>query len=96
MSAQKRQLPSLLSRPLSVLGSLPGAIDALPRLLTRPRWQVGEGTYGVVYKADDKVTGDIVALKRVRFDAEGDEGVPSTALREIAILREMKHKYIVT
>ena len=37
-----------------------------------------------------------MALKRVRFDAEGDEGVPSTALREIAILREMKHKYIVT
>ena len=50
------QLPSLLSRPLSILGSLPGAVDALPRLLTRPRWQVGEGTYGVVYKADDKVT----------------------------------------
>ena len=58
-------------------------------------WQVGEGTYGVVYKADDKVTGDVVALKRVRFDAEGDEGVPSTALREIAILKEMRHPNVV-
>ncbi|KAJ1484978.1 hypothetical protein T484DRAFT_1588008, partial [Baffinella frigidus] len=42
--------------------------------------KVGEGTYGVVYKARDKQTQDICALKKIRLDAE-DEGVPSTARR---------------
>lgn len=31
--------------------------------------QVGEGTYGIVYKALDKQTGNFVALKKVRIDA---------------------------
>eukprot|EP00051_Salpingoeca_urceolata_P019479 m.285169 g.285169 ORF g.285169 m.285169 type:complete len:408 (-) comp19430_c6_seq10:106-1329(-) len=59
--------------------------------------KVGEGTYGVVYKAEvqhgpDK--GKIVALKKIRLEAE-DEGVPSTAIREISVLKELKHKNIV-
>jgi serine/threonine protein kinase len=52
--------------------------------------KIGEGTYGVVYKAKVKNTGDTVALKKIRLEAE-DEGVPSTAIREISILREIKH-----
>merc|ERR1711934_199464 len=52
--------------------------------------KIGEGTYGVVYKAKDKESGDIVALKKVRMGNE-DEGVPSTALREIALLKEIQH-----
>jgi serine/threonine protein kinase len=56
--------------------------------------KVGEGTYGVVYKAKDLVTGDIVALKKIRLDAE-DEGVPSTAIREISLLKELAHPNIV-
>ena len=46
--------------------------------------KVGEGTYGVVYKAKDKVDGKIVALKRIRLDAE-DEGIPSTAIRFVLL-----------
>lgn len=55
---------------------------------------VGEGTYGVVYKARDKVTGDFVALKKIRMEVE-DEGVPSTALREISMLKELSHPNVV-
>ncbi|XP_072030391.1 cyclin-dependent kinase 2-like [Amphiura filiformis] len=56
--------------------------------------KIGEGTYGVVYKARNKVTGGMVALKKIRLDTES-EGVPSTAIREIALLKELNHKNIV-
>lgn len=52
------------------------------------------GTYGVVYKAKDIRTGEIVALKKIRLEAE-DEGVPSTAIREISLLKELKDDNIV-
>ncbi|KAJ9455526.1 Cell division protein kinase 2-like protein CRK1 [Diplonema papillatum] len=56
--------------------------------------KIGEGTYGVVYKAKDKQTGDLVALKRMRLEQE-DEGIPCSALREILLLKELKHENIV-
>jgi len=56
--------------------------------------KVGEGTYGVVYKARDVGTNQIVALKKIRLEAE-DEGVPSTAIREISLLKELKDDNIV-
>jgi len=56
--------------------------------------KVGEGTYGVVYKAKDINTGDTLALKKIRLDAE-DEGIPSTAIREISLLKQLQHPNIV-
>ncbi|KAK9406870.1 cyclin-dependent kinase 3 [Crotalus adamanteus] len=56
--------------------------------------KIGEGTYGVVYKARNKQTGQLVALKKIRLDSE-TEGVPSTAIREISLLKELKHPNIV-
>ena len=44
--------------------------------------KLGEGTYGIVYKAERKKTGEVIALKQIRLDCE-EEGVPSTALREV-------------
>jgi len=52
------------------------------------------GTYGVVYKARDVTSNEIVALKKIRLEAE-DEGVPSTAIREISLLKELKDENVV-
>lgn len=62
--------------------------------IEKPGSNLGEGTYGVVYKARDRQTDEIVALKRIRLEVE-DEGIPSTALREISLLRELSHENIV-
>ena len=53
-----------------------------------------QGTYGVVYKAKDRASGEIIALKKIRLEAE-DEGIPSTAIREISLLKELQHCNIV-
>lgn len=62
--------------------------------IEKPGSNLGEGTYGVVYKAIDQRNQEIVALKRIRLEVE-DEGIPSTALREISLLRELEHDNIV-
>nr|CAH7767721.1 unnamed protein product [Callosobruchus chinensis] len=56
--------------------------------------QIGEGTYGQVYKAKDVQANLLVALKKVRLENE-KEGFPITAVREIKILRQLNHKNIV-
>ena len=56
--------------------------------------KVGEGTYGVVYKCRIKETNDFVALKKIRLENE-DEGIPSTSIREISILKQLRHPNIV-
>ncbi|KAH8916746.1 cell division control protein [Atractiella rhizophila] len=50
--------------------------------------KVGEGTYGVVYKARHTPSNTIRALKRIRFD-DTEDGIPATAIREISVLKEM-------
>ena len=56
--------------------------------------RVGEGTYGIVYRARHIKTRKIVALKRVRMEGEKD-GLPISSLREINLLLKMRHKNIV-
>ena len=48
--------------------------------------KIGEGTYGIVYKAIYKPENLVVALKKIRLEGE-DEGVPSTSIREISLLK---------
>ena len=56
--------------------------------------KIGEGSYGVVYKAKHRMTGSFVALKKIRLESE-DEGVPATAIREISLLKELQHDNVV-
>ncbi|KAG5222397.1 cyclin-dependent kinase [Salix suchowensis] len=56
--------------------------------------KIDEGTYGVVYRAKDKKTGEIVALKKVKMEKER-EGFPLTSLREINILLSFHHPSVV-
>lgn len=56
--------------------------------------RIGEGTYGIVYRAKDTKTNAIVALKKVRMEHEKD-GFPVSSLREISILLSCRHENIV-
>lgn len=56
--------------------------------------KLGEGTYATVFKGLSKQSNMIVALKEIHLDPE--EGAPSTAIREISLMKELKHSNIVT
>ncbi|XP_018111794.1 cyclin-dependent kinase 10 L homeolog isoform X1 [Xenopus laevis] len=56
--------------------------------------RIGEGTYGIVYRARDTKSNEIVALKKVRMDKEKD-GIPISSLREITLLLKLRHPNIV-
>uniref|UniRef100_A0ACD5ZGD4 Uncharacterized protein n=1 Tax=Avena sativa TaxID=4498 RepID=A0ACD5ZGD4_AVESA len=65
------------------------SVDEFKRLNT-----INEGTYGIVSRAEDKETGETVALKKVKMENER-EGFPLTSLREINILLSFHHPSIV-
>jgi len=60
----------------------------------RKQKQVGQGTYGSVFVGAHKVTGEIVALKRINTEQE-ENGFPITAIREVKILKALCHENIV-
>jgi len=104
MEAKKNEKPTdlpsfLLSfRFISLSPLPPSSLPACNIVDIMEKYQkiekLGEGRYGVVYKAQNKETGEIVALKRIRLDNE-EEGVPCTAIREISLLKELRHPNIV-
>jgi cell division cycle 2-like protein len=56
--------------------------------------RIEEGAYGVVFRARDKATGEVVALKKLKLDKEKN-GFPITSLREVHTLLLAKHPNIV-
>jgi serine/threonine protein kinase len=56
--------------------------------------KLGEGTYGIVYKGTDTVTGQTDALKWMKPD-DGAEGIRATTLREMSILRSVSHPNVL-
>lgn len=86
-----RETPEPAFPPQRSVNMLQGcrSVDEFERLN-----KIDEGTYGVVYRAKDKKTGEIVALKKVKMEKER-EGFPLTSLREINILLSFHHPSIV-
>ncbi|MED6118267.1 hypothetical protein PIB30_000888 [Stylosanthes scabra] len=56
--------------------------------------KVGQGTYSNVYKALDRETREIVALKKVRFNTSEPESIKFMA-REIMILQRLDHPNVL-
>ncbi|XP_049845043.1 cyclin-dependent kinase 17-like isoform X1 [Schistocerca gregaria] len=56
--------------------------------------KLGQGTYATVFKGKSRLTDNLVALKEIRLEHE--EGAPCTAIREVSLLRELRHANIVT
>ncbi|EAS28061.3 CMGC/CDK/CDK5 protein kinase [Coccidioides immitis RS] len=71
---------------------------SLPTSRNRTSFQqlekLGEGTYATVYKGRNCQTNEIVALKEIHLDEE--EGTPSTAIREISLMKELDHENILS
>lgn len=65
-----------------------------PREVYERLTQVGEGTYGKVYKARNTEDDSLVALKRIRMEAEKD-GFPVTSVREIKLLQSLRHPNVI-
>ncbi|KAL5188011.1 Cyclin-dependent kinase G-2 [Glycine soja] len=86
-----QETPEPPAQPQRAVNMLQGcrSVDEFERLN-----KIDEGTYGVVYRARDKKTGEIVALKKVKMEKE-KEGFPLTSLREINILLSFHHPSIV-
>jgi len=57
--------------------------------------QIGEGTYGQVYRAQCLTSGQEVALKKIRVTHPGYYGMPPTIIREIKILKALHHRNMV-
>ncbi|KAL2339424.1 hypothetical protein Fmac_007364 [Flemingia macrophylla] len=76
--------------PTNVLANLvPKTADSYEKLA-----KIGRGTYSNVYKAREKGTGKIVALKKVRFDTSDSESIKFMA-REIMILLMLDHPNVI-
>ncbi|XP_077073782.1 cyclin-dependent kinase 11B isoform X1 [Siphateles boraxobius] len=85
--------------PVELKKQLPKYLPALQGCRSVEEFQclnrIEEGTYGVVYRAKDKKTDEIVALKRLKMEKE-KEGFPITSLREINTILKAQHPNIVT
>ena len=58
---------------------------------------IEEGSYGVVHRAQDKASGEVVALKKIKIEkAQQGRGFPVTSLREINILLDITHPNVVS
>lgn len=56
---------------------------------------LGQGTYGQVTEGRNVKTGQRVAMKRSRFETNSDDFIPASAVREMALMKDLNHRNIV-
>lgn len=67
-----------------------------------PSTIIGSGSYGVVYKVQDRLTRETFALKQFvdesnnSYNRSSNTGVPYYIVREASVLKELRHENIVT
>ena len=77
-------------------GKNDGPVETPEELLDRFEYisKLGEGTYGVVHMAKELTSNTVVAVKEIKID-HCDDGIPSTAIREIAVLQELRNNQFI-
>lgn len=73
-----------------------GHSDIEPQLaqMFAPLDKIGSGSFGIVFRAVCQRSGERVAIKKIPICCE-DDGVPSTALREVASLKDCAHPNVI-
>lgn len=66
--------------------------DKYERLGVEP---LGKGMFGSVYKAQHRETGEVVAIKKLHFEDDISDGVPSSVIREVCLLNNFCHPNVV-
>lgn len=56
---------------------------------------IAQGAYGDVYNGTLIANGSPVAMKSARINSSTQEGIPTTTLREISVLRDLEHPNII-
>uniref|UniRef100_A0A8I3VWX7 cyclin-dependent kinase n=1 Tax=Callithrix jacchus TaxID=9483 RepID=A0A8I3VWX7_CALJA len=91
---KRLSLPADIRLPEGYLEKLTLNSPIFDKPLSRRLRRVSLGTYATVYKGKSKLTDNLVALKEIRLEHE--EGAPCTAIREVSLLKDLKHANIVT
>uniref|UniRef100_A0A9L0KBK4 cyclin-dependent kinase n=1 Tax=Equus asinus TaxID=9793 RepID=A0A9L0KBK4_EQUAS len=92
--SKRLSLPTDIRLPQEFLQKLQLESPDLPKPLSRVSRRASLGTYATVFKGRSKLTENLVALKEIRLEHE--EGAPCTAIREVSLLKNLKHANIVT
>ena len=81
--------------PVQTIPNAFGCVNVFDKYAKRQ--QIGQGTYGEVWLAQDKETDEYVAIKKMKVDGQKEkrQGFPVTAIREIRVLQRLKHENLV-
>jgi hypothetical protein len=72
----------------------PPTAEPLPHLSPLPSSQLGQGSYSVVYCAQNRETRERVAIKKLKYCSE-ETGFKKSVIREISMLKELQHSNVV-
>ncbi|KAI6241383.1 Protein kinase domain-containing protein [Aphelenchoides fujianensis] len=93
IKSSKHALDAFVAMASEGLGNEVAVPAANFDFLFRRLGTIGSGSYATVYKTQNRVTGKLFALKEIKLQSQ--EGLPFTAIREVSLLRGLKHANII-